>query len=354
MKKRFLLSIALILVTVVAMGQTHVRISTFDLKDAGSNSLILGANIANANSVAIGGQATAAALDFIYLAGTDLTNTVGEPNKVTLVPTFNGNGISIVDPLPADFSEPFTLKVENATIYSLYNVNPRQLTPIELPATMDLTTPFSSATEGWAQARLDQKKPTINGAGTDAIGFAAAGVFMLLSFSNTPDVLSFKIASAATNNGNVLDVYESIDGITWNTPIATYSDASSTIPVVTSVPETPKSINLNSATRFVKFNLQARSSGNFYLFNISATAATGTGISNASVADTKVFVQNGLLNILSNEIITGLEIFSFNGQLLAKTGNPANQVNIADLPAGCYIAKLKNATGQTAICRFVK
>jgi len=350
MKKRFLLSISLVFATIVAMGQAvNVRITAFDLQDADGNSLTLGFSAANAAGVLDNASATSAALDFIYKADVDLSN-------VTLVTTISNSGM-IVSP-PTNFMAPLQLKTQTGTdspySYCLYDVNPRQLTPVELPATMDIATPFSSATVGWAAARLDQRKPSINGTGTDALGFAAAGVFTLLSFSNTPDVLSFKIASAATNNGNVFDVYESTDGINWNSSIASYSDAGSTIPVVGSVPSDPKSISLNSTTRFVKFVLSARASGNFYLFGISATAGTQTGMQNTPVTTAKVSVQNGLLNILSDKAIAGLDIFTVNGQLIVKTDNSSKQVNISNLPSGCYIVKVKNIDGQTSVCRFVK
>jgi len=350
MKKVFLLSITLVLATIVVMGQAvNVRISAFDLKDASDNSLILGFNAANATGVFDNATASPAVLDFIYKAGVDLSN-------VTLAVTASNSGF-VANP-PTDFSGPLQLKTQDGTespySYCLYNVTPRQLTPVELPATMDIATPFSSETVGWAAARLDQRNPSINGKGTPALGFAAAGVFTLLSFSNAPDYLYFKAASAAATNGNVLDIYESVDGITWNeSKTATYSDADKTIDLVASVPDAPKAVKLSSTTRFVKFLLSARSGGNFYIFNISATAGA-TGISNTSVADAKVFVQNGLLNIVSNEAIANLEIFALNGQSLAKIDNPANQVNIANLPAGCYIAKLKNADGQTVVSRFIK
>jgi len=351
MKKVFLLSIALVLATTIAVGQAvNVRITAFDLQDASSNSLILGYNAANATGVLDNASASAAALDFIYKVGTDLSN-------VTLVTTIGAEGF-ILNP-PTNFSAPLQLKTQNGTespySHCLYFVTPRQLTPVELPASMDIVTPFSSDTKGWAAARLDQRRPTINGKGTDALGFPAANVFVLLSFSNTPDYLYFKAASAATTNGNVLDIYESADGINWNAEkTATYSDAAGTIPVVASVPETPKAVKLSSSTRFVKFLLSARSAGNFYIFDISATAGEPDGIANTFAVTTKVFAQNGLLNIVSNETGINLEIFAINGQSVAKIGNPSNQVNIVDLPAGCYIVKLKNAAGQTAIYRFIK
>jgi hypothetical protein len=356
MKKRLLLSVSLAFATIVAMGQAvNVRITAFDLRDAGGNSLILGFNAANATGVLNNASATPAVLDFIYKAGTNLS-------KVTLVTTVNAGtdptGGQIVNP-PADFSAPLQLKtqsgIESPYSYCLYSVSPRQLTPVELPATMDLASTFSSDTKGWAAARLDQKNPSINGKGTAAIGFPAANVFTLLSFSNAPDCLYFKAASAATTNGNVLDVYESVDGIIWNaSPTKTYKDADGTLPIVSAVPADPFSVKLNPSTRFVKFLLSARSSGNFYVFEISATANQNSSVPNVSVATATVFAQNGWLNIISNENISNLEIVTISGQAIVKVSNPTNQVNIANLPSGCYIVKLKHTDGRTSSCKFIK
>jgi len=322
------------------------RITAFDLQDASNKSLILGYNAANATGVWDNASATAAALDFIYKAGTDLSN-------VNLVTTID-NSAFIVD-VPVDFRASLPLQTQNGTespyAYSLYNVTPRQLTSIELPATPDITTAFSSTTKGWAQARLGQSKPSNMGS-IPSLSYPAAGVFTLLSFSNAPAVLSFGLGTSQAT-GNVFDVLESTDGITWDSPTASFTD----IPLLADAPTaTPFSVNLKSTTRFVKLILSTRGGGNFYLFDISVTAAAnpGTGMSNTFATATKVFAQNGLLNIVSNEAIANLEIFALNGQLLAKVGNPANQVNIAGLSAGCYIAKLKNADGQTVVCRFVK
>jgi len=352
MKKRFLLSIGLIFATIVAMGQAlNPRITAFDLQDADGHSLILGYNAANATGATSSSGATAAVFDFIYKTGVDLSNV----NLVTTIATSAGGG-QVVSPLPTDFSAHLQLTTvdDAATYYCLYDVNPRELKPVELPATMDLATAFASGTtEGWAAARLTQAKPGNLGS-VPSLSYPAAGVITLLSFSNVPDMLSFTIATNATTNGNVFDVYESTDGINWNSSIASYSDAAGTIPLFADAATNQKSVKLSATTRFVKLILSARTAGNFYLYGISATAGTQTGMQNAPVTTAKVSVQNGLLNILSDKAIAGLDIFTANGQLVVNAANPSKQINVSNLLSGCYIVKIKNIDGQTSVCRFVK
>lgn len=354
MKKRFLLSIGLVFATIVAMGQAlNPRITAFDLQDADGHSLILGYNAANATGATT--SPSPAVLDFIYKTGVDLSDV----KLVTTIATSTGGG-QVVSPLPTDFSAHLQLTtVDDAnTYYCLYDVNPRELIPVELPATMDLATTFASGTTtGWAAARLTQGKPSNLGS-IPSLSYAAAGVVTLLSFSNAPDMLYFTIATNANSNGNVFDVYESTDGINWNSSIASYSDAALTVPLLAAVvadqTATQKSVKLSSTTRFVKLILSGRTAGNFYLCNISATAGDQTGMQDVSVAAAKVSVQNGLLNILSDKAIAGLDIFTVNGQLVVKTANPSRQINVSNLPSGCYIVKIKNINGQTSVCRFVK
>lgn len=338
MKKVFLLSMAFM--TVVSLfGQ---RISSFSIEGITSCGPSSAFNPSNNSETTIGD------LQIVFPAGTDLSN-------VTPVFDCGTNASVVTTPIPTDFTSPVKkLKVEMSdhSSWALYDITCKVIKPVALPFSVFMTSPTTSSdswttsTEGWAAARIDK--------GQTIARFGGAKANLIVAFSDRPDSLYYSINAAGTLEAtSIFDVEESADGINWT--ILEKFDANNAMPIGAATPaEKAKKCKLKSTTRYIRWFFNTRTSVNVTVQNISVTKSDETGITNIFAASTKVFVQNGSLNIVSNEIITGLEIFALNGQLLAKIDNPASQVNIADLLAGCYIVKLKNATGQTAVSRFIK
>lgn len=86
--------------------------------------------------------------------------------------------------------------------------------------------------------------------------------------------------------------------------------------------------------------------------NVSGTLATPS-FDDASIISVYPNPTNGILNVSVKESLSSIEVYNVLGSLLKRSTN-SNQVDISDLSAGSYLAKITATDGRTTTQKVIK
>jgi len=141
-----------------------------------------------------------------------------------------------------------------------------------LPFAYDGGNPLTSVV-GLTQSKLS----AVDYASSPKMKFGSLGSYLILNFSGTPGVLSFKIAwipglNPPTSFSGVFDLLESPDGITY-TSVHSYNSTTGIL-LVSGAVLTETFTTLLSNTRYLKWVYTTKPNGNIAIGNISLTAGS--------------------------------------------------------------------------------
>ncbi len=81
----------------------------------------------------------------------------------------------------------------------------------------------------------------------------------------------------------------------------------------------------------------------------------GMGVSDLNVNNLSIYPNptNGMLHIQSDMVISKIEVFGLNGQLL-KQAKDASSIDLSSLPKGVYAIKIKTADGKSKVTKVIR
>jgi len=175
------------------------------------------------------------------------------------------------------------------------------------------------------------------------LAFKSTGKYLIVSFSDTPDKLSFDMEAHNEwkNNNNHIYVYESTGNNEFGNPIRDFDNQFLTTAEAINSGE----IQLHETTRQIKIEY-VKQSQNVGIDNLIITKKTATGITEKHYDEPIIYTTFGTLYVANSSAGATIRIFNSTGQLLSQKVATSDTYSIL-LPAEKFLIVLITDTNGT-------